>query len=106
MHPWSLDHYRVEAPGLIAVGGGATPWDVRDFVAGRGWRLPVYNGGWAGPSVGVVAPRGCARALGKNRRTMLSVWLAQCPRPPRSSAPDRERPPVPPRARSGAQQVP
>lgn len=31
-------------------------------------------------SVGVVAPRGCARALGKNRRTMLSAWLAQCPR--------------------------
>ena len=47
-----LDHYRIEAPGLIAVGGGATLWDVRDFVAGRGWRLPVYNGGWAGPTVG------------------------------------------------------
>ncbi len=47
-----LDHYRIEAPGLIAVGSGATLWDVRDFVAGRGWRLPVYNGGWAGPTVG------------------------------------------------------
>ena len=75
-----LDHYRIEAPGLTAVGGGAVLWDVRDFAAGRGWRLPVYNGGWAGPSVGVVAPRGCARALGKNRRTMPSAWLAQCPR--------------------------
>ena len=47
-----LDHYRIEAPGLITVGGGAILWDVRDFVAARGWRLPVYNGGWAGPTVG------------------------------------------------------
>ena len=53
-----LDHYRIEAPGLIAVGGGAILWDVRDFVAGRGWRLPVYNGGWAGPSVGGFASAG------------------------------------------------
>lgn len=47
-----LDHYRVEAPGLLTVGSGAILWDIRDFVAGRGWRLPVYNGGWAGPSLG------------------------------------------------------
>ena len=47
-----LDHYRVEAPGLLTVGSGAVLWDIRDFVAGRGWRLPVYNGGWAGPSLG------------------------------------------------------
>ena len=53
-----LDHYRIEAPGLIAVGGGATLWDIRDFVAGRGWRLPIYNGGWAGPTVGGFASTG------------------------------------------------
>ena len=53
-----LDHYRIEAPGLITVGGGAILWDVRDFVAVRGWRLPVYNGGWAGPTVGGFASAG------------------------------------------------
>ena len=53
-----LDHYRIEAPGLITVGGGAILWDVRDFVAARGWRLPVYNGGWAGPTVGGFASAG------------------------------------------------
>ena len=47
-----LDRYRVEAPGLLTVGGGAILWDIRDFVADRGWRLPLYNGGWAGPSLG------------------------------------------------------
>ena len=36
-----LDHYRIKAPGLIAVGGGAILWDVRDFVlAGRGGASP------------------------------------------------------------------
>lgn len=47
-----LDHFRVEAPGMLIVGSGAILWDIRDFVAGRGWRMPVYNGGWAGPSLG------------------------------------------------------
>ena len=47
-----LDRYRVEAPGRIVVESGAIVWDVRDFVADRGWQLPVYNGGWAGPSLG------------------------------------------------------
>ena len=47
-----LDHYRFEAPGTITVGGGAVLWDVRDFVAGHGRELPIYNGGWAGPTVG------------------------------------------------------
>lgn len=47
-----LDFYRVEESGLLTVGSGAILWDVRDFVAERGWRLPVFNGGWAGPSVG------------------------------------------------------
>ena len=47
-----LDHYRVEARGQLTVGGGAVLWDIRDFVADRGWRLPLYNGGWAGPTLG------------------------------------------------------
>ncbi len=47
-----LDHYRVEAPSLLTVGSGAVLWDIRDFVADRGMRLPIYNGGWAGPTVG------------------------------------------------------
>ena len=62
-----LDHYRVEAPGLLTVGSGAILWDVRDFVAERGWRLPVYNGGWAGPSLGGFVNTGglgCAMPAG------------------------------------------
>jgi len=47
-----LDAYRVTAPGRLAVGAGAVLWDIRDFVAARGWQMPVYNGGWAGPTVG------------------------------------------------------
>ena len=47
-----LDHFRVESPGLVTVGSGAILWDVRDFVAERGWLLPVHNGGWAGPTLG------------------------------------------------------
>ncbi len=53
-----LDGYRVEEPGLLTVGSGAVVWDVRDFVAEHGWRLPVFNGGWAGPSVGGFASAG------------------------------------------------
>ncbi len=47
-----LDQYRVEAPGELTVGGGAVLWDIRDFLFERGWQLPVYNGGWAGPTLG------------------------------------------------------
>ena len=47
-----LSHYRVEKSGQLTVGGGATLWDIRDFVADHGWRLPLYNGGWAGPTLG------------------------------------------------------
>lgn len=47
-----LDAFRVTAPGRLLVGAGATMWDVRDFAQAHGWMLPVYNGGWAGPTVG------------------------------------------------------
>ncbi len=56
-----LNHYRVEAPGLLVVGSGAVLWDIRDFAAANGMRLTVYNGGWAGPSVGGFV---CAGGLG------------------------------------------
>lgn len=47
-----LDAFRAIAPGRLVVGAGATMWDVRDFAEAHGWSLPVYNGGWAGPTVG------------------------------------------------------
>lgn len=47
-----LDHYRIDAPATVTVGAGAVLWDIRDFAASLGWRMPVYNGGWAGPSLG------------------------------------------------------
>jgi FAD/FMN-containing dehydrogenase len=47
-----LDHYRFEEPGTITVGAGAMLWDVRDFLRPYGLHLPVYNGGWGGPTVG------------------------------------------------------
>jgi len=47
-----LDYYRFEEVGTITVGCGALLWDVRDFVLKHDWQMPVYNGGWAGPSVG------------------------------------------------------
>ncbi|MDE0334204.1 MAG: FAD-binding protein [Defluviicoccus sp.] len=56
-----LDRYRVVAPGLLAVGSGAIVWDIRDFVAQCGMRLPIYNGGWAGPTLGGFV---CAGGLG------------------------------------------
>jgi FAD/FMN-containing dehydrogenase len=47
-----LDHFRFETPGTLTVGAGAIVWDVRDFVAEQRLRMPVYNGGWAGPTIG------------------------------------------------------
>lgn len=47
-----LDHYRFEADGSLTVGAGAILWDVRDLARDYGLDLMVYNGGWAGPSVG------------------------------------------------------
>ena len=41
------------------------------------WFIPLSD---ALASVGVVAPRGCARMLRGDRRAVLSAWLAQCPR--------------------------
>jgi FAD/FMN-containing dehydrogenase len=48
----ALGSYRYAEPGTVTVGAGAIAWDVRDFVANHGWLMPVYNGGWAGPTIG------------------------------------------------------
>ena len=61
MRTSGLNHYRVEEPGTITVGSGAVLWDVRDFVAKFGYWLPIYNGGWAGPTVGGFV---CAGGMG------------------------------------------
>jgi FAD/FMN-containing dehydrogenase len=60
-----VDHYRFEEPGTITVGTGALLWDVRDFVSHYGLRLPVYNGGWGGPTVGGFM---CSGGMGLRRR--------------------------------------
>ncbi len=68
-----LDHYRIEAPGSITVGSGAILWDIRDFVAGLGYVLPLYNGGWAGPSLGgFVSAGGLGLRVPPNEREKRS----------------------------------
>jgi len=47
-----LDRYRFESDGTLTVGAGALVWDVRDLLRDHALDLPVYNGGWAGPTVG------------------------------------------------------
>ena len=69
-----LDHYRVEAPGMLTVGSGAVLWDIRDFAAGRGMLMPVYNGGWAGPTVGgFVCAGGMGLRVPPNEREKLTA---------------------------------
>jgi len=47
-----IDHYRLEEDNTLTAGAGAILWDVRDLARDFGYDLLVYNGGWAGPSVG------------------------------------------------------
>ena len=47
-----INHYRFESNSTLTVGAGAMVWDVRDLAREFGHDLKVYNGGWAGPSVG------------------------------------------------------
>ena len=66
-----LDQYRVDSPGTITVGGGAILWDIRDFVSGLGHVLPLYNGGWAGPSLGgFVSAGGLGLRIPPNQRAI------------------------------------
>lgn len=69
-----LDHYRVEAPRLLTAGSGAVLWDVRDFASDRGLRLPICNGGWAGPTVvGFVCAGGLGLRLPPSERVKLAA---------------------------------
>lgn len=47
-----LNQFEVVGSNLLRVGSGAIMWDIRDFVAAHGMSLPVFNGGWAGPTLG------------------------------------------------------
>ena len=47
-----FDHFRFDTAGSLTVGSGALVWDVRDLARDHGFDLPVYNGGWAGPTIG------------------------------------------------------
>lgn len=47
-----LNHFRFDAPGTLTAGAGALVWDVRDLAVEHGLNMPVYNGGWAGPTLG------------------------------------------------------
>lgn len=48
----SLDHYHFMAEGTLLAGAGALVWDIRDLARDHGFDLPVFNGGWAGPTLG------------------------------------------------------
>lgn len=47
-----IKHFRFENNNTLSVGAGAMVWDVRDLARDYGHDLKVFNGGWAGPSVG------------------------------------------------------
>lgn len=47
-----LNHFRFDQAGTLTAGAGALVWDVRDLAVEHGFNLPVYNGGWAGPTLG------------------------------------------------------
>ena len=47
-----LNHFRFESPGTVTVGAGVRIWDLQAYLETLGYRLPVYNGGGPGPTVG------------------------------------------------------
>ena len=47
-----LDHFHFHAPDRLLAGAGALVWDIRDLARDHGYDLPVFNGGWAGPTLG------------------------------------------------------
>jgi|GEM_PF-1474201 len=70
-----LNHFRFEKENELTVGSGAILWDVRDFLLSYGFLLPVYNGGWGGPTVG-----GFINAGGMGLRRNLVFVPASVPR--------------------------
>jgi hypothetical protein len=47
-----LRHFRFNVDGTLTAGAGAMVWDIRDLARDHGLDLPVFNGGWAGPTLG------------------------------------------------------
>lgn len=47
-----INHFRFEKDDTLTAGAGAMVWDVRDLARDYGHDLKVFNGGWAGPSIG------------------------------------------------------
>jgi hypothetical protein len=81
-----LDQFVFDRPGTLRVGGGAIAWDVRDLASGHGLLMPVYNGGWAGPTIGgYLAAGGMGLRVPPADRER---WLATEP------AAGEERPPL------------
>lgn len=71
-----LDHFLFDQPGTVTVGAGAIAWDVRDLAASHGWTMPVYNGGWSGPTIGgYVAAGGMGLRVppADRERSMISI---------------------------------
>jgi FAD-dependent halogenase len=68
-----LDHYAFEQPGTLRAGAGAVVWDIRDLAREHGYDLPVFNGGWAGPTLGGYL---CAGGFGKSglSETAGGLW--------------------------------
>jgi FAD/FMN-containing dehydrogenase len=82
-----LDYFLFEQQGTVTVGAGALAWDVRDLTATYGLAMPVYNGGWAGPTIGgYVAAGGMGLRVPPAERDR---WLAVSP------PAGEERPPLP-----------
>lgn len=67
-----LDHWRVDAPDTITVGGGALMWDVHALLGSMGSGLLVANDGAApAPSVGGFVSAG---GIGENTRVFGGFW--------------------------------
>lgn len=72
-----LDRFSFDRLGTVTVGAGAIAWDVRDLAASYGLVMPVYNGGWAGPTIGgYVAAGGMGLRVpprDRERSSMISI---------------------------------
>ena len=72
-----LDHFCFDEQDTVLVGAGAIAWDVRDLAAQHHLRMPVYNGGWAGPTIGgYISAGGMGLRVSPADRER---WLAMTP---------------------------
>ncbi len=76
-----LDHFPFDRDGTLTVGSGAIAWDVRDLATHHGFVMPVYNGGWAGPTIGGYTSAGGMglRVPPADRERWLALPEAQRP---------------------------